>query len=160
MPKKVIARWKDELSRIDDEEAHALMRKHISEYEDSGKGACWLGDPTNAEIVETALKHSDGHRYRLLEWCIMPNHVHVLIGVHKSHSTEQIVRSWKNYTARRINQHIGKQGRLWEKDYFDRLIRDEEHLVRARRYIRMNPVKARLCQAPEDWRWGSAWTGR
>ena len=159
MPRKVIARWKDELSKIDDEQAHAQIRKRISEYEDAGEGACWLRDSFNAEIVQTALKHSDQERYKLLEWCIMPNHVHALIRVHENHSTEQIVRSWKNFTARRINQHIGKQGRLWEPDYFDRLIRDEEHLVRATRYIRMNPVKAGLCKAPEHWRWSSAWTG-
>src|SRR6185437_17122670 len=46
---------------------------------DAGHGACWLRGPTIARIVEDALIHFDGARYRLIAWTIMPNHVHALI---------------------------------------------------------------------------------
>jgi hypothetical protein len=46
---------------------------------DGGLGACWLKDPTIAALIENALLHFDGDRYRLLAWCIMPNHVHVIV---------------------------------------------------------------------------------
>jgi hypothetical protein len=68
----------------------------------------------------------------------------------------EIVRAWKTYTAREINKHTGHSGKIWALDYFDRYIRDLDHLADARLYIRKNPVKAGLCQKPEDWPWSSA----
>ncbi|HPB97339.1 MAG TPA: hypothetical protein PKW66_15580, partial [Polyangiaceae bacterium] len=44
-----------------------------------GHGNCWLKQPEIASIVEKAWLYFDGQRYRLLVWCVMPNHVHVLI---------------------------------------------------------------------------------
>ena len=59
----------------------------------------------------------------------------------------QILKSWKGFTAREINQHLGRSGTVWQKGYHDRLIRDWEHFGNVVRYIRRNPVKAKL---PED----------
>lgn len=150
MPAQVIAGWKKELERdptIDDQ----ALRKRIARYEDAGHGSCVLRDPVCAEIVQTAFLHFDGERYRLLEWCVMPNHVHVLIHCCFGTTLGEIVRSWKTFTARKINESNHTQGILWAPDYFDRYIRDLDHLADARAYIRNNPVKAGLCQNPEDW---------
>jgi len=57
---------------------------------------------------------------------------------------EDVLHGWKLHTARQINQALGKRGQLWQHDCFDRLIRDEDHLRNVIRYIRRNPVKARL----------------
>jgi hypothetical protein len=46
---------------------------------DGGLGACWLGEPAIAELVENTILHFDGERYRVLAWCVMPNHVHVIV---------------------------------------------------------------------------------
>lgn len=52
---------------------------------------------------------------------------------------------------------LGVPGRsLWMRDYWDRFIRDEQHLETAIHYIHQNPVKAGLCQSAETWRWSSA----
>src|SRR5687768_1189545 len=45
---------------------------------DAGHGACWLRDPQIAALTENALLHFDAQRYRMIAWCIMPNHVHVM----------------------------------------------------------------------------------
>jgi putative DNA methylase len=55
------------------------LRRRIEEYLDAGHGACWLRRPEIAALVEGALRYFDGQRYRLLAWCVMPNHVHTLI---------------------------------------------------------------------------------
>ena len=86
----------------------------------------------------------------------MPNHVHVLIATIEGMRLGDIVRCWKTYSARLINEACGRDGPLWEEDYHDRYIRDEDHLHSARAYIRNNPVKAGLCKRAEDWPWGSA----
>jgi len=86
----------------------------------------------------------------------MPNHVHVLIKTMDGYSLDQIVRSWKGFTSRKINELTDRTGPLWQREYHDRYIRDLDHLANARLYVRNNPVKARLCQNPEDWLWSSA----
>src|SRR4051794_40173160 len=53
---------------------------------DAGWGACWLGQSEIAELVEGALLHFDKDRYRLLAWCIMPNHVHVVVEPRERHA--------------------------------------------------------------------------
>lgn len=49
-----------------------------------------------------------------------------------------------------------RRGRFWQKESFDRFIRDEEHFRNCIEYVHMNPVKARLCAVPKDWPWSSA----
>jgi REP element-mobilizing transposase RayT len=157
LPKHVIEKLKEFYSEKSDPKQAEELSRQIATYEDAGVGRCWLRDQECARIVAEAICYFNGERYDLIEWCVMPNHVHVIVNLRASYSFENIVRSWKNYTARRINLHVGNAGRLWATDYFDRVIRDEEHLVRARRYVRMNPVKAGLCHTPEEWRWSSAY---
>jgi REP element-mobilizing transposase RayT len=110
---------------------------------DSGVGKCWLKDPEIASLVQDSLLHSDGDRYRLLAWCLMPNHVHVVIDMpDDTVSLGTIVRSWKSFTARRANHYLGRSGSFWHPDYFDRYMRDEGQLGRTIEYVEQNPVTA------------------
>lgn len=156
VPKTVIERWHQELLMETEATASAELRTRISRYEDAGHGDCLLKFPQHAEAVESCLLYSDGLRYRLLDWCVMPNHVHVLISTMEGARLGDIVRTWKTYSARLINESTGRTGPIWERDYHDRYIRDESHFHSARSYIRCNPVKAGLCVNPQDWPWSSA----
>lgn len=155
LPRSVVEKWKMELPADPDDLAHVELRKKIATYEDAGHGRCVLRDPKHAKVVQDALLFFDGDRYRLLEWVIMPNHVHVMIKP-EGDTIDRIIKSWKTHTAKLINQSMGTSGSLWERDYFDRFIRNERHYHAARTYIHMNPVKAGLCKSPEDWSFGSA----
>lgn len=156
VPARLIGRWRIELAGEDDESRRTELLRKIAAYEDAGRGACWLHRPDCAESVVSVLRYHDGTRYRLTDWCVMPNHVHVLVALMRDTSLESTVRGWKSFTAREMNRRLERTGRVWAPDYFDRLIRNGDHLTRARRYIRTNPVKAGLCARPEDWRWSSA----
>jgi len=158
MPAKLVIRWKRELEREVGDERGREQQLHrlVARYEDAGHGSCLLRIPAHAEIMQSALLHFDGQRYRLIEWCVMPNHVHVLIHCCFGTSLGEIVRSWKTFVARQINELTGGSGKLWALDYYDRYIRDLDHLANAQAYIRNNPVKAGLCAKPEDWPWSSA----
>ena len=52
--------------------------------------------------------------------------------------------------------HLGRSGPFWHADYFDRYMRNEEHLAQTVEYVEQNPVKAGLVSVAVDWRWGSA----
>ena len=77
---------------------------------------------------------------------VMPNHVHALFVQNPEWPLEKLIRSWKGFTARQINALLARSGSLWQRDYFDRLVRDEKHFANCVRYIRWNPEKARLSE--------------
>ena len=87
----------------------------------------------------------------------MPNHVHVVIDIVDDQSLTNIVRSWKSFTARQANERLGRSGPFWHADYFDRYMRNEEHLAQTVEYVEQNPVKAGFVSTAEDWIWSSAY---
>lgn len=159
LPLHVLEGWKQELAQqtLPEPERQLELQRRIERYLDQGAGARHLQETRVAALVERSLYHFDGERYRLLSWVIMPNHVHLLLTPHAEHSLTEIVRSLKSYTAHEANKLLKRTGKFWFEDYFDRYIRDADHYAAVVRYIENNPVKAGLCSAPEDWRYGSAW---
>jgi REP element-mobilizing transposase RayT len=112
--------------------------------------------PKAAATVENALRHFHEQRYRLLAWCVMPNHVHVVVEQIQGWSLGQTVRSWKLFTTRALNELHGSRGAVWAPDYFDRYMRDEDHLQQTIGYVENNPVKAGFVGALEEWPFSSA----
>lgn len=94
--------------------------------------------------MAAALQHFEGQRYTNLAWVVMPNHVHTLFVLHPAWTLEKMLHSWKRHAALNINASLGRSGALWQRDYFDRLVRDRAHFGNCVRYIRRNPVKAQL----------------
>jgi len=134
-------------------------REHIQALLDRGIGVCWLAQPAVAEQVQKALLHFHGTRYWLHAWVIMPNHVHVLVTPKAEYLLSQLVHTWKSYSAKQVNRVLGRVGAVWQREYFDRAIRDERHFTAAVEYVHQNPVKAGLVDRAERWRWSSAWVG-
>lgn len=124
-------------------EYHMRFTVSIENWLDRGKGSCLLRDQGNSRIVADALHYFDRKRYALDPFVIMPNHVHVIVQPGK-YRMEQVIQLWKGYTAYQINKSLVRSGVLWHKDYWDRLIRDENHLMKCRAYIKENPVRAGL----------------
>jgi putative DNA methylase len=147
LPTHLLAQWEEELRHLPETRRNAERRQRIEQALDAGHGSCLLRDPALAQIVEDALLHFDGLRYRLHEWAVMPNHVHVLVTPLHGYSLSSIVHSWKSYTAKAINRVRGSSGPVWQEDYFDRMVRDETHFAHVAAYVRENPQRAGL---PED----------
>jgi hypothetical protein len=68
----------------------------------------------------------------------------------------KIMQNWKSIVAVEANQLLERTGDFWQEDYWDTFMRDEEQTKKAIRYIENNPVKAKLCRAPEEWLFSSA----
>jgi len=110
----------------------------------AGKGSCPFRDPSLARIVGDTLQHFDGQHFELVSYVVMPNHVHVLFRPLCDHTMSDIVKSWKSFSAREVNKRLGKSGALWMDEYWDRLIRNEEHFQQVLDYIRNNPIESGL----------------
>lgn len=150
MPQAVLDRWRQE------DTSDSVLRRRIEGYLDSGYGKCWLKDPAIAQIVKDALLFNDAKRYDLMSWVIMPNHAHVLFRTLPDIHLPDALHSIKSFTAQEANKVLGRTGRFWQSESFDRYIRNARHCTAVMHYIENNPVKAGLCGHPEEWRWGSA----
>ena len=150
-------------------------RTKLEEYLDRGVGECWLREPPIAKLAEDALLFFHDQRYELLAWCVMPNHVHVLVHVWQV-PLWKIVQNWKVRTTmearkltalerraparlertKNVNEPSGCSAFQWQREYWDTFMRDEEQERKAVRYIESNPVKAKLCRVAEEWCFTSA----
>ena len=125
-----------------------LYSKHIESGLDRGYGDCWLARPGCADVVAASLSHFDGERYRLWCWCVMPNHVHVLVEPWAPYSLSAVLHSWKTYSANGVNRLVGRSGALWQKESFDHLVRRRSAFDYFSQYILTNPARAGLGDWP------------
>jgi putative transposase len=130
-------------------------RLPLEAYLDRSRGACALRQDRVAGLTERALWKFNGERYLLRAWCVMPNHVHVLVQTMTT-PLAKIIESWKKHTAQAANRILNRSGAFWFEDYWDTYIRDADHERRAIRYIENNPVKAKLVKESTAWCWSSA----
>jgi menaquinone-specific isochorismate synthase len=138
-----------DLSPDERKKLQLLSTNVIERYLDCAAGACQLRNPIVADEVAATLRHFDEKRYRLFAWCVMPNHVHVVVRLFPGHTLAAVVHSWKSFTAKQVNRILRASGAFWQREYYDHLIRNEGEFERAVRYVAENPEKANLKQ----WRW-------
>lgn len=154
LPESVVAKilhqrkdWEDIHPKPWDEDAlkeyNRLFTARFEIILDDCHGSCCLRQPFIAKIVSDALLYFNEERYVLDSFVVMPNHVHVLFYAEKGFRLEDIIHTWKRFTAREINKVIGRAGVLWQAEYWDRLIRSQKHLDWTRKYIQKNPEKLR-----------------
>jgi putative DNA methylase len=156
LPATLLDRWGEELAALPADKQDLERRKRIAAALDAGHGGCYLARPVIGALVEAALLHFDGSRYRVHGWVVMPNHVHVLITLAPDVKLSSVLFSWKSFSASKANEILHRKGRFWQREYYDRAIRSEDHFRAAMTYLEHNPVAAGLCERPEDWPHGSA----
>lgn len=145
------AEWEPILREADS----SLKRRQLEEWLDRGHGQCWLRQKEVASLVEAVLLERDREEYHLQAWVIMPNHVHLVVDVWNVPLT-QLIAGWKGKSARLANVVLQRTGPFWQEDYYDTLIRDEEHFKKAVHYTDANPAKAAMVKDPREWLWSSA----
>ena len=133
-----------ELRRLD-----YLYSEKIEQFLAAGYGSCFLQRDDIAQVVADTLRHFQDARYHLYAWCIMPNHVHVVVQPWIEHSLRDIVYSWKKFTAVKANKILGRSGPFWQSEPFDHLIRNDESFERWIEYTWGNPELAGL----KNWKW-------
>jgi REP element-mobilizing transposase RayT len=108
---------------------------------------CWLDLPNH--YINCSLD----------EYVIMPNHVHGILHIVgnglkpfptecqpnvKQHGLPEIIRGFKTFSSRRINEITTEHSFRWQKSYYERVIRDENELHLIRQYINDNPLSWEL----------------
>ena len=107
---------------------------------------------TSAEICKQSINFFDGNDIRVLCFCIMPTHIHLVFElINNEKSVSDIMASVKRFSARKANEFLKRKGTFWQSESFDRLIRDEKELYFIIKYILLNPVTAGLVSEYKSW---------
>jgi type I restriction enzyme R subunit len=139
--------WREKLAELDQRIASAFQEAFWNRWQDAldaCHGACVLRMVELAQIVTKSLRHFDDDRYLMLDFVVMPNHVHLLASFPDEKAMLAQCESWKHNLATQINRRLKQNGRFWQQDGFDHLVRNDEQFAYLRRYIAENPKKARL----------------
>ncbi len=122
-------------------------------------------NPKAAKVVLAQIHEYAGRYYDLLAVCVMPNHVHMLLNFSVQipldwdgeatlplyQNVPSVVRRIKGASARLINKELNREGPLWNIGYYDRFIRNQQHLENERNYILNNAYKAGLVKKWNDY---------
>lgn len=160
LPAQLLREMRKEVDRLPQDRRPDALRVQMEKYLDQGYGCCALSHPEIAATLQGAFEYHAGSRYQLLAWVIMPNHVHILI--RPRWSLPRIVQGWKSWSARWALMNAARleltlpAGGFWMRGYWDRYIRNADHLASAVHYIQQNPVTAGLCASAGQWPWSSA----
>jgi REP element-mobilizing transposase RayT len=133
-----LLRMKD--SQLEESKKQLAMDKYL---DTSDKGRL-----LNNEVIKLVIdycKNLEPKLYQLICLSVMPNHIHILF--EQKQNMGAIMQQLKGGLAFKINQQLNLKGSLWERNYFDKTIRDEKHLQVTYDYIKNNAYKAKLLDA-------------
>ena len=110
-----------------------------------------LSEAERSTVLQTAI---DLHR--MFCWLhvitVMPDHVHAILqplGL----SFSGVMKRLKGRSSLNANRAMGRSGRLWQAEFFDRILRSDENLTEKMDYICNNPVRAGIVAAWREYRW-------
>ena len=121
------------------------VRKQRTFFED----ADYLG------YIDLATELLPSHDLSILAYCLMPNHIHMVIVPRDAHCLSKFLATLHRRYARNTNKKYDWQGHLWQQRFYS-VVMDSGHTVAAMRYVELNPVRAGLVDDAARWRWSSA----
>ena len=107
--------------------------------------------PEERKLVLEHLLSGDPAFYSLIAAQVMPDHAHMLLCPNPARSLSQIMKGIKGVTARKLNKNRGTKGRVWQDEYFDRIVRDNSELMEKLQYMFHNPLGRGLVEDPLDY---------
>ena len=119
------------------------------------KQAIFFDDPDRQAYLKLLAGACARQETRCLAWCLMSNHVHLILVPAREDGLRATLASAHTRYAQRINRAQAASGHLFQGRYASYAM-DDAHLMVAVRYIENNPVAAGLARRAEDWRWSSA----
>jgi putative transposase len=120
----------------------------------NGRARTFFGDADYALYRDLLAENCRAAGVQVWAWCLMPNHVHlILVPSDPDGLRSALARVHRSY-AGIIQARRKRSGHFWQ-GRFGAVAMDEEHLAAALRYVSLNPVRARLVQRAQDWRWSS-----
>jgi putative transposase len=100
-------------------------------------------------FVDVLRSYMAEHKFRVHDFVVMPDHVHLLLSVDADITIERAMQYIKGGFSYRLNKEFGHAGEVWQRGFSEVRIGDESSFRQHRQYIAENPVKAGLVDSPE-----------
>jgi putative transposase len=100
------------------------------------------------EILRSLVAERD---FKLHDFVIMPNHIHLLIEVNGDMTIEKAMQLIKGRFSYRLSHEFGYKGEVWQRGFTEEQVLGKKNIAQHRAYIAMNPVKAGLVDSPEKY---------
>jgi len=115
----------------------------------TGENRDVFSDPAiNREIIKTLKTSAKLYGYQLLSYCLMPDHVHILVQATESpKDLRRFIRGFKSFSTKSVGKN------LWQRSFYEHILRREENLVDVARYILNNPVRKGLVEEYKQYKW-------
>jgi putative transposase len=120
----------------------------------NGRARTFFGDEDYALYRDLLATHCGAAEVEVWAWCLMPNHVHLILVPSDSDGLRRALSRVHRAYAGIIQARRKRTGHFWQ-GRFGAVAMDETHLAAALRYISLNPVRARLVERAQDWKWSS-----
>src|SRR6266481_3533525 len=121
----------------------------------NGRARTFFGDGDYALYRDLLAENGRTAGVEVWAWCLMPNHVHLILVPSDPDGLRRALARVHRAYAGIIQARRKRSGHFWQ-GRFGAVAMDEEHLAAALRYVALNPVRARLVERAQDWRWSSA----
>ena len=105
--------------------------------------------------LETLADFKDIYGVKVYAWCLMTNHVHLLVAPKDMAGLGKLMKRLAGRQTRYHNRLEGRSGTLWESRYKSSPVDSDSYLLACARYIELNPVRARMSASPEEYLWSS-----
>jgi len=129
------------------EEALSPLRTFFATT-NASMGKQLLQSERNANLlIDVLRRHMAARQFKLHDFVIMPNHLHLLLTIEKGMSIEKAMQLIKGGFSFRLSKEFGFKGEVWRKGFSESRVNDEESFLRHKAYIAANPVKAGLAAA-------------
>lgn len=108
-------------------------------------------------LLEILNRSKKKYPFRLKHFCIMSNHIHLMIQPEGKTDLSALMQWVLSVFAKKYNKMIGKNGHVWYDRFKSRIIRSIFQFIATFEYISNNPVKANACEKAEDYRYSALW---
>ena len=115
----------------------------------------FFSDDDRRAYLDLLRKYSQQHGMDVLAYCLMTNHVHLVVLPHTAESLAGTLKPVHLRYAQHVNWTHGLSGCLWQGRFFSCGL-DETHMHSAVRYVERNPLRAGMVERAEDYPWSSA----
>lgn len=107
-------------------------------------------------FVELLTEAQERTPMRLLAWCLMPNHFHLVLWPRADGDLSRYMMWLMTAQVRRYHRHYRSSGHIWQGRFKSFPIQEDEHLLTVLRYVERNPLRANLVTKAQNWLWSSA----
>ena len=112
-------------------------------------------DADRVAFLEALAKTKERYPFRLLGYCLMTNHFHLLLQPEVGQSISRILQSLTVAHTWRYHKRYHTLGHVWQGRFKSPVIQDDAHLLVVLRYIEANPLRAKMVTDPAEYRWSS-----